>query len=121
MNFQTRSKYPYFLLFLFKIINLDRSTAIELLGTSLVITLPAPIFEFFRIRKGAINEEFDPTEAEVEKAKKIVLAFDKAKKKGLSVVSLGSKMIDPPVVKRALNTINMAIINGLVSKSWKWK
>jgi len=68
-----------------------------------------------------IHEEFAPSQSEIEKAKKIILAFDKAEKKGLSVVSLGSKMIDPPVVKRALHTVNMAIITGLVSINWKRK
>jgi citrate lyase subunit beta/citryl-CoA lyase len=66
-----------------------------------------------------IHEEFAPTEAEFEKAKKIVLAFNDAEKKGLSVVSLGSKMIDPPVVKRALHTISLSVSSGLVSKNWK--
>ena len=53
------------------------------------------------------------------KKKKIVLAFDKAEKKGLSVVSLGSKMIDPPVVKRALHIIDLSVSTGLVPKNWK--
>ncbi len=52
---------------------------------------------------------------------KIVLAFDKAEQKGLSIVSLDSKMIDPPVVKRALHTMHMAIITGLISANWKLK
>ena len=68
-----------------------------------------------------IHEEFAPTEAEVEKAKKIVLAFDIAEKKGLSVVSLGSTMIDPPVVKRALHIIDLSVFTGLVPKNWKRK
>jgi citrate lyase subunit beta/citryl-CoA lyase len=68
-----------------------------------------------------IHEEFLPTKTEVEKAKKIVLAFDNAEKKGLSVVSLGSKMIDPPVVKRALHIIDLSISTGLVPKNWKQK
>jgi citrate lyase subunit beta/citryl-CoA lyase len=38
---------------------------------------------------------------EIEKAVKIVEAFEKAQAEGLGVTSLGSKMIDPPVVKRA--------------------
>ena len=59
-----------------------------------------------------IHEAFAPTEAEINKAKKIVLAFDEAAEKGLGVVSLGSKMIDPPVVKRAQNTINLALESG---------
>ncbi len=48
-----------------------------------------------------INKLFAPSENEIAKAKKIILAFEEAKKKGLGVVSLGSKMIDAPVVKRA--------------------
>ncbi len=66
-----------------------------------------------------VHEAFAPTAVEIEKAKKIVLAFEEAEKKGLSVVSLGSKMIDPPVVKRALKTIELAIMNDLLSGDWR--
>jgi len=48
-----------------------------------------------------IHEAFSPSQAEVDKALKIVAAFEDAQAKGLGVVSLGSKMIDPPVVERA--------------------
>ena len=61
-----------------------------------------------------VHEAFAPTEAEIEKAKKIVDAFETAKAKGLGVVSIGSKMIDAPVVKRAVNTIKLAKLNGLL-------
>lgn len=54
-----------------------------------------------------VHEAFKPTEKEIEKAKKIVLAFQEAEKKGLGVVSLGSKMIDPPVVKRAQRILSL--------------
>jgi citrate lyase subunit beta/citryl-CoA lyase len=37
------------------------------------------------------------------------------------VVSLGSKMIDPPVVKRALTTITQAEREGLLAKNWRKK
>ncbi len=66
-----------------------------------------------------VHEAFAPTIEEIEKAKKIVLAFEEAEKKGLGVVSLGSKMIDPPVVKRAIRTINLAMINNLLEKNWR--
>ena len=66
-----------------------------------------------------IHEEFAPSKSEIERAKKIVIAFDEAEKKGLGVVALGSKMIDPPVVKRALQTINLAIAMKLLTKRWK--
>ncbi|MCF8303530.1 MAG: HpcH/HpaI aldolase/citrate lyase family protein [Bacteroidales bacterium] len=66
-----------------------------------------------------IKESFAPDEAEIEKAKKIVNAFHEATEKGLGVVSLGTKMIDPPVVKRAQKTINLAITLGIISKNWR--
>ena len=66
-----------------------------------------------------IHEAFAPTEGEIEKAKQIVLAFDDATAKGLGVVSLGSKMIDPPVVKRAQKTIQMAISTDMLPENWK--
>jgi citrate lyase subunit beta/citryl-CoA lyase len=66
-----------------------------------------------------IHEAFAPEEKEIEKAKKIVLAFEEAEKKGLGVVSLGSKMIDPPVVKRALRTIDAAVNQGIIPEDWR--
>src|SRR5437773_12426880 len=55
-----------------------------------------------------IHEGFAPSAAELEKAAKIVEAFDEAQKRGLGVVSLGSKMIDPPVVARAQKLVERA-------------
>ncbi len=55
-----------------------------------------------------VHEAFAPTEEETKKAKKIVDAFKEAKKQGLGVVSIGSKMIDAPVVKRAENVLKLA-------------
>ncbi|MDP4266704.1 MAG: citrate lyase acyl carrier protein [Bacteroidota bacterium] len=66
-----------------------------------------------------IKENYAPDADEIEKAKKIVLAFYDATEKGLGVVSLGSKMIDPPVVKRALSSIDTAINVGKLSKDWR--
>jgi citrate lyase subunit beta / citryl-CoA lyase len=65
------------------------------------------------IRKG-----FAPDEAEIEKSKKIVLAFETAQKSGLGVVALGSKMIDPPVVARAQKTIDLAVRLNMLSHDW---
>ena len=62
-----------------------------------------------------IHEAFRPTATEIEKAHKIVAAFDEAQSKGLAVVSLGSKMIDPPVVQRALNLVERARAMGVTS------
>jgi len=58
-----------------------------------------------------VHEAFAPTEKEIEKAKQIVEAFKEAEKQGVGVVSLGSKMIDLPVVKRALKV--MELVNRL--------
>jgi citrate lyase subunit beta/citryl-CoA lyase len=66
-----------------------------------------------------IHRYFAPDEAEIEKAKKIVNAFYTAKEKGLGVVSLGSKMIDAPVVKRAQKSIDLAVSLGLLDKNWR--
>ncbi len=66
-----------------------------------------------------VHEAFAPSPKEIEKARSIVNAFDQATSQGLGVVSLGSKMIDPPVVKRALHTIDLAIRSGLLSPDWK--
>jgi citrate lyase subunit beta/citryl-CoA lyase len=64
-----------------------------------------------------INEHFLPGEAELEKARKIVLAYEKAVREGSGVVALDSKMIDPPVVKRALKTIERAMNAGRIPKN----
>ncbi len=62
-----------------------------------------------------IHAAFAPTPAELEKARKIVAAFEDATAKGLGVVSLGSKMIDPPVVKRALRVVALGEKSGQLS------
>ncbi|MBL7161930.1 MAG: citrate lyase acyl carrier protein [Anaerolineales bacterium] len=66
-----------------------------------------------------VHEAFAPGEDEIERSKSIVKAFGEATTRGLGVVSLGSKMIDPPVVKRAQRTIDLAIRSGKLSKNWK--
>ena len=62
-----------------------------------------------------IHDAFAPTSTEIERARKIVAAYNEAQQKGLGVVSLGSKMIDPPVVQRALKLMARAQAMGLVS------
>ena len=65
-----------------------------------------------------IHENFAPDTVEIEKAMKIYLAFLDAKAKGLGVVSLGTKMIDAPVVKRAEKVIQLAVDMGKLKKDW---
>jgi len=59
------------------------------------------------------HDTFAPTQEEYARAKRIVDAFEDAKARGLGVVSLGSKMIDAPVVKRAQYTLRMAKAAGM--------
>ena len=65
-----------------------------------------------------IHQNFAPQKVEIQKAQRIVDAFIQATAKGLGVVSLGTKMIDPPVVKRAENTLNLAISLGILPADW---
>jgi citrate lyase subunit beta/citryl-CoA lyase len=66
-----------------------------------------------------IHRGFAPSDGEVKKATCIVVAFEKAEAEGLGVVSLGSKMIDPPVVKRASRTVELAVASGVLSENWR--
>ncbi len=60
-----------------------------------------------------------PTEAELDRSVRVVRAFDDAQARGLGVVSLGSKMIDPPVVKRALRRVDLAVRTGQLPADWR--
>lgn len=68
-----------------------------------------------------VHTNYSPDAEEIEKAKKIVIAFMEAQQKGLGVVALGAKMIDPPVVKRAQKTIDQAIELSIIEKNWYGK
>jgi len=63
-----------------------------------------------------IHEGFAPEEEEIGMAERIIEAFNEAESKGLGVIALGTKMIDPPVVKRAQKTLDLAIKLGLRKK-----
>ena len=66
-----------------------------------------------------VHEAFAPDEAEIDRAVNIVKAFEDAEARGLGVVSLGSKMIDAPVVKRAVTTVETAIRVGKLDADWR--
>jgi citrate lyase subunit beta/citryl-CoA lyase len=66
-----------------------------------------------------VHEAFAPDTAEVDQATRIVLAFEEAAAKGLGVVSLGSKMIDAPVVKRAAAMVLQAVKLGRLDEDWR--
>ncbi|MCU0365953.1 MAG: citrate lyase acyl carrier protein [Bacteroidales bacterium] len=65
------------------------------------------------IRKG-----FSPAPEEIDRARKIVIAYRDALSRGLGVVALGSKMIDPPVVARAQKTIDLALRLEIIPQNW---
>jgi citrate lyase subunit beta/citryl-CoA lyase len=61
-----------------------------------------------------IHAVFAPTAEEITRALDIVAAFEDASAKGLGVVSLGSRMIDPPVVRRAQRLVDAARRAGII-------
>lgn len=66
-----------------------------------------------------IHDSFNPSQKEIDKAQRIVHAFENARAQGIGVIAIGSKMIDAPVVKRALFTINQAMQSGLLKQNWR--
>jgi citrate lyase subunit beta/citryl-CoA lyase len=66
-----------------------------------------------------VHEAFAPSQPDIERARRIVLAFEEAERSGLGVVALGSKMIDPPVVKRALRVVRSAEALGFLPRDWR--
>jgi citrate lyase subunit beta/citryl-CoA lyase len=66
-----------------------------------------------------IHEGYMPEMSEIIKAQIIADAYMKAHEKGQGVISIGTKMIDLPVVTKALNIIDIAIKNNLISPNWR--
>ncbi len=66
-----------------------------------------------------IHEAFAPTSDEIDKAKRIILAFEEAERSGSGVTTVDGKMIDAPVVKRAQRIIDLAIANKQIDESWR--
>jgi len=60
-----------------------------------------------------VHEVYKPKKDEIEYAKNVIKAIDAAKQKGDGVVSIGRKMIDAPVEKRARNILKLAKKMGL--------
>lgn len=63
-----------------------------------------------------INQIFTPTDAQITWSLRVLKATEKAKKQGLGVFSLDSKMIDKPIIERAQKVINKAIQCGVISE-----
>jgi citrate lyase subunit beta/citryl-CoA lyase len=66
-----------------------------------------------------VHRGFSPDDAELQRAMDVVRAFDDATARGLGVVSLGSRMIDPPVVRRAQRAVDLAVRAGRLARDWK--
>lgn len=60
-----------------------------------------------------LHNAYAPTQAEVDYAKRVVEAADEGEKAGLGVVSLNGKMIDAPIIARAITTIELANLSGV--------
>jgi len=65
-----------------------------------------------------VHREMTPSEAEAEKAVRVVRAAREAEERGLGAVAVGSKMVDPPVVQQAFRTVELAVAGGLLAEDW---
>jgi citrate lyase subunit beta/citryl-CoA lyase len=62
---------------------------------------------------GVVHRVYTPTGAEIKKARRIVEALKEAEGKGSGVIALDGRMVDKPVVDRALRTIELARVAGI--------
>lgn len=66
-----------------------------------------------------VHDAFAPSSRELEQAQRIVCAYEDALARGVGAVSLGTKMIDAPVVRRAQRTVELAVRTGQLAGDWK--
>jgi citrate lyase subunit beta / citryl-CoA lyase len=60
------------------------------------------------LQVSVLNEEFAPTAVEIERAERMIAAYDEAYAKGLGAVQFEGAMIDVPVVNRARTVVDRA-------------
>lgn len=65
-----------------------------------------------------VHREMTPSEAEAERAVRVVRAAREAEERGLGAVAVGSKMVDPPVVQQAFRTVELAVAGGVLDPGW---
>jgi citrate lyase subunit beta/citryl-CoA lyase len=65
-----------------------------------------------------VHREMTPSDAEVERAVRVVRAAREAEERGLGAVAVGSKMVDPPVVRQAERTVALGVAGGVLAKDW---
>jgi citrate lyase subunit beta / citryl-CoA lyase len=75
-----------------------RSKRLGFMGASAIHPLQVPV----------LNDEFGVADAEVERAERMVAAYDAAFAQGLGAVQFEGAMIDVPVVERAKNVLRRA-------------
>lgn len=63
-----------------------------------------------------VIEIFTPTVKEIEHAERVVEAIQEAEGKGLGVISMNGKMVDKPVVDRAIRTLRLAEAAGVLKR-----
>jgi citrate lyase subunit beta/citryl-CoA lyase len=68
-----------------------RSRRLGFIGASVIHPSQVPI----------LNEEFRPGPEEIDHARRVVTAYDKALAEGVGAVTVDGKMIDVPIVERA--------------------
>ena len=61
-----------------------------------------------------VHDVFNPTPKQIANAKMVLQAIEEAKAKGSGVIALNGKMIDKPIVDRAMHTLDLAIASGLI-------
>lgn len=61
-----------------------------------------------------IHEVFAPTEEEIQHSLKVLQARDEAFSNGIGVFSLNGKMVDAPVINRAITIVELAKMLGLI-------
>ena len=62
----------------------------------------------------SVNEIFSPTQEEIDRAKKIVDAFEQAKEKGIGAIALEGEFVDPPIYNKAKQLLDDAKKVGLI-------
>ena len=60
-----------------------------------------------------LHNLYAPTQKEVDHARRVVEAAEAAAREGRGVVSLNGKMVDSPVIERALLVISRAELSGI--------
>lgn len=61
-----------------------------------------------------IHDVYAPTLAEITHAQRVLEAMEEAKKEGKGVFSLDGKMVDAPIINRAISTVSLAKTLGLI-------